>query len=151
MYQDYSNPALIAYAEQNLYDLVKSGSFAALLIERLSAYYDGDKFVDAEGYDQLEESTSIKKEVKSTKFVQNETNFRIQAFQKKRGKFDYIKIIDALNNRISLIPHDDFFTVVGDNSEFRWSAFYGVNPNTNRNIRPAETELFLKYEVTNAK
>ena len=145
--QDYSRDAVRRYVLDNIDTLLDNGTLYSCIVERMSADYDGDKFVDKNGYDQINENTRVRKEVKNTNSIQNESNFRIQSFEGKRGEFDIIKIIDSLNNRVFEIPHDVFFTEKEGYGEFRWSATYGQNDKSKRGVRPQNTELLLRHEV----
>jgi len=165
MYQDYSTDACKQYLINAIDQLSVDPKFKCILAERMSADYENDKFVDAAGYDQLgsvpfthedpllEVIFIIKKEVKFTCRIQKGTELRVSSLASKRNKCDYVKIIDGVNNRVSVIPHDEFFEVFDctKTDEFRWCAQYGNRPHTNRKIRPLQTELFLKHEVTNVQ
>ena len=147
MLQDYRRDAVRQYVLDNIDTLLDNGTLYSCIVERMSADYDGDKFVDKNGYDQINENTEVRKEVKNTNSIQNESNFRISSFEGKRGEFDIIKIIDSLNNRVFEIPHDVFFAEKEDGGEFRWSATYGQNDKSKRGVRPQNTELLLRHEV----
>lgn len=150
MYQDYSVSGCLKFLcdRDRLQHLLKTdGTFRGSIIEYMSAFYDGHKHIPGNGpYDQLDESINNRIEVKSTSIPQG-NKLRVGGFTNKRSKFDYIKIIDAVNNRVAMIPHDIFFNYVGDSGEFHWSVSY----NKMDKVKPAGTQLFLKYEVTNAK
>lgn len=147
MLQDYRRDAVRQYVLDNIDTLLDNGTLYSCIVERMSANYDGDKFVDENGYDQINENTGVKKEVKNTNSIQNGANFRIQSFEGKRGQFDIIKIIDSLNNRVFEIPHDVFFAEKEDGGHFRWSATYGQNDKSKRGVRRQNTELLLRHEV----
>ena len=148
MKQDYRKDAVRQYVLDNIDALLENGTLYSCIVERMSADYDGDIFVDTKGHDQMNESTGVRKEVKNTNSIQNGTNFRIQSFEGKRGQFDVLKIIDSLNNRIFEIPHDVFFAEKEGYGEFRWSATYGQNDKSKRGVRPENTQLLLRYEIT---
>ena len=80
-------------------------------------------------------------ETKFTRKVQGK-QMRIQSYQHKRGLFDYIQIIDGNSNRMFMVPHDEFFAIVGDRVEFHWSASY----NETDKVRVEHTEMLLKHE-----
>lgn len=144
MYQDYSREAVRQYLIDNIDTLLDNGTLYSSVVERMSADYDGDKFVDKKGYDQINENTEVKKEVKNTNSPLCTNDFRIQSFTGKYGLFDVLKIIDSFNNRVFEIPHDVFFNeALINNGEFRWSATY----NKSDKVRPENTQLLLKYEI----
>jgi len=143
MYQDYSREAVRQYLIDNIDTLLDNGTLYSSVVERMSADYDGDQFVDKKGYDQINENTEVKKEVKNTNSPLCTNDFRIQSFTGKYGLFDVLKIIDSFNNRVFEIPHDVFFAERQGNGEFRWSATYGKSDK----VRPSNTQLLLKYEI----
>lgn len=147
MYQDYSIDAVSKYAHKNLAELLKchSGTMYAMIVEKMSADYDGDRFVGATGYDQINDKTKDTTETKTTRSPLRKTkDFRIGSIMGKQGLFKYLKIIETYNNRVFRIPHDVFFNEALINSgEFRWSATY----NKSDKVRPENTQLLLKYEI----
>ena len=157
--QDYSRDAVRRYLIDNADTLLDTGTLYSCIVERMSADYDGDKFVDKNGYDQVDEDTKLTTEVKCTNEIQNpdgSANFRIQSYEHKRGLFNFMKVIESVNNRVFRIPHDDWFAHLDETQgpdregkgEFRWSATYGQNDKSKRGVRPENTQFLLKYEVT---
>ena len=144
MVQDYSKEAIKKYLIDNIDRLLEDSTMYSTVVEKISAHYDGDTFVDAKGHDQINEKTGIRKEVKNTNSPLSTGEFRLQSFVHKVNNFDILKIIDSYNNRVFEIPHDVVFSEVNVyGGELRWSASY----NKTDNKRRENTNLLLKYEI----
>lgn len=142
--QDYTKETALKYLLNNAERLLENSTLYSILVENMSAEYDGDKFVDAKGHDQINEKTGIRKEVKNTNSPLCTGEHRIQSIVKKENHFDILKIVDSYNNRVFEIPHDVVFSeAVVYGGEIRWSSSYGETDNK----RPVNTNLLLKYEV----
>ena len=149
----YTQNDIRNYIIANIDSLIENKTFCGHVVEHMSAYYDGDSFENATGYDQMNAQTRIRKEVKSTHSIlskgkcEGSGELRIQHIEPKYGKFDILKIIDCVSNRIFEIPHDVFFekaNLIG-NGEFRWSASYHK-----ADCRQwSNTKFILDYEVVN--
>ena len=137
----YSFQDRIQWIKNNAELLAAHGTVSGVVIEMIAGTQPGRVFVNGNGFDHLCEMHS-KVEVKSTVCPQGKY-FRIQNFQGKFGKFDHMHIIDGVNNREFIIPHNDWFDHVGDtNTEFHWSVSY----NKTDNVRIDNTDFLLKYE-----
>lgn len=147
MKQDYSRDAVQQYLINNLDIVLDNPTMYGCIVERMSAEYDGDTFVDGDGYDQQNESTGVRKEVKSTNSPQGGgPRFRINVGDAKYGSFDILKIIDTCNNRVFEVPHDVFYNERScTGNEFHWSASYGKNDA--RGVKVENTQMLLRYEV----
>lgn len=142
--QDYSREAVRQYLLTNLDEMLKNSTLYSLIVERMSADYDGDKFVNKKGHDQINEVTGIRKEVKNTNSPLCTGQYRIQSFVKKRDNFDILKIVDSYSNRVFEIPHDVVFSEADVyRGEIRWSSSYGKSDKK----KLVNTNLLLKYEV----
>lgn len=137
----YSREARIKYITENIEALADDPLMTAVICERIAASKAGRVHKPAAGYDYICE-TYKKVEVKTTLVEQHGRNLRIQSFKKKRNLFDYLHIIDALNNREFIIPHNDWFKFIGNIGEFRWAVNY-----ENDTVRRSETAFLLNYEV----
>ena len=136
----YSFEDRIRWIIDNAEFLAAHGTVAGVVIEMIACTQPGRVFVDANGFDSLCETHS-KVEVKSTVCPQGKA-LRIQNFQGKFGKFDHMHVIDGVNNREFIVPHDDWFDCVKDTTEFHWSVSY----NKTDNVRIDNTNFLLKYE-----
>lgn len=142
--QDYRRGAVKQYLLDNMEQLLDNSTLYSIIVESMSADYDGDKFVDKNDHDQINEVTNCRKEVKNTNSPLSANQFRITGFLKKRGGFHILKIIDSYNNRVFEIPHDVVFSEAKINSgEIRWCSSYGE---TGKRCQQ-NTNLLLKYEV----
>ena len=131
----------VRWVLENAEYLASDGTTSGIIIEKIAADRPGRQYVDGKGLDYLcEEYRRV--EVKSTVKRQNNV-LRIQHYQGKKGRFDHIHLIDGISGRNFMVPHDDFFSYVGDASEFHWSVSY----NTTDNARRENTNFILKYEV----
>ena len=110
----------------------------------MSADYDGHRFVDAHGYDQVDKRGK-RIETKYTCYVTPSKTLRVNSLYNKRGKCDFVKIIDGVNNRTFVIPANIIFNHgLFYGNEFRWSSTY----NKYDNIQVFNTQLLLEYEVS---
>lgn len=88
-------------------------------------------------------------EVKSTYMIQRLTCLRIGNIKSKKGKCDYIAIVnmsDDDNHQISIIPADVFFKRaqrISDGDEFIWSA----SMNQTDKIKVNNTDLVREYLI----
>lgn len=129
----------------NFDNLKESSSFLGRLIEMKAALEDGSVYVDAFGHDEVNDEKG-RIENKFTNYVKPNGSLRINnAGDRKRNGFDYIRIIDGVNKRIFLIPHDIYYSRAGFyGNEFHWSSSYNKTDKIQRN----NTALLLEYEVT---
>lgn len=130
------------WVRDNAEFLANHGTVSGIISEMIAASQPGRCFVNGNGYDYVCEKYN-KVEAKSTVCPQGK-ELRIQSFQGKFGKFDHLHIIDGVNNREFMIPHDDWFEWVHNLLEYRWSASYNM---TDR-VRIRNTDFLLKYEIT---
>jgi hypothetical protein len=87
-------------------------------------------------------------EVKATASAKT-GDFSVGGLLTKKGKCDYIAIVDMLNGRVSIIPAKIFFKraklVNAHGGSFRWKNEYeSFNPNT---MNGYNAGLFAEYEV----
>jgi|TARA_B100000959_G_scaffold34553_1_gene32825 hypothetical protein len=99
------------------------------------------------GYDVIGDSNETY-EVKSTASAKT-GDFSVGGLLTKKGKCDYIAIVDMLNGRVSIIPAKIFFKraklVDVHGGSFRWKNTTGpVNFNT---INGYNAALFAEYEI----
>lgn len=137
----YSRQDIINFINANIETLADDPLVVAVICERVAASKAGRVHKPATGYDYICD-TYKKVEVKTTLVEQQGRNLRIQAFKKKRNLFDHLHIIDALNDREFIIPHNDWFKFIGNAGEFRWAVNY-----KNDTVRRSETAFLLNYEV----
>lgn len=127
-------------------NLLEDGKFVALIVERKVAHDSGHIFVDTTGYDDAC-SKGFRYETKYTGKLQAGATLRINSAGKnKKGGFDFIRIVDGVNQRIFEIPHDDYYRKGSfePTNQFRWSSSY----NQSDKVRRDNTALLLQYEVT---
>jgi len=141
----YSTIELKKWLESNIDDLIQDQKFQALLVEVKIAADAGNRFVNKSGYDEISKSGD-RIETKYTNYLLNGKTLRINsAGENKRNGFDFLRIVDGINGRIFLIPHDEYFKIGKRyGNEFKWSGTY----NEKDKIQINNTELLLKYEVT---
>jgi len=116
----------------------------ALFVEKMFFADRGGEFTNSNGYDGT--INGKKYEVKYTNYVKSNIYLRIQKCNdNKRGLFDYIAIIDGLNTKVFIIPHDEWYKRADFNyyDEFEWSSTY--NKNTTRGQKINNTNLLLEY------
>jgi len=145
MRYSYTNNLLKQFMNANADQLLEDPKFQALIVEKKVALDAGSQFVDKTGHDEVH-STKGRIETKYTNYIKPAGELRInKAGENKRNGFDYIRIIDGINERIFEIPHDIWYTEAKiNNGEFLWSSTY----NTKDKLQRKNTELILKYEVT---
>lgn len=145
MKYSYSKEHLKNYMADNADLLLEDPKFQALIVEKKVASDAGSEFVDKVGHDEVHK-TKGKIETKYTNYIKPAGELRInKAGENKKDGFDYIRIIDGINERIFEIPHDVWFSEAKLNGgEFLWSSTY----NTKDKLQRKNTELILKYEVT---
>jgi hypothetical protein len=127
-------------------NLLEDGKFIALIVERKVSHDNGHTFMDTVGYDDTC-SKGVRYETKYTGKIQVGRTLRINsAGENKKGGFDFIRIVDGVNQRIFEIPHDEYFTKGGfePTNQFRWSSSY----NKSDKVKRSNTTLLLQYEVT---
>ena len=132
----------VKWVQDNAEYLASDGTTAGIILEKIAAAKPGRQYVDGKGLDYVCEQYR-RVEVKSTVKRQGSA-LRIQHYQGKRGRFDHIHVIDGISGRNFMIPHDVFFSYVGNAEEFHWSVSY----NTEDNARQANTNFIQTYEVT---
>jgi len=125
--------------------LLDNCRFQALIIEVKVADDAGNTFVNKVGYDELSKD-NLRIETKFTNYIMPTGELRLNsAGENKRNGFDFIRIIDGINERIFEIPHDVYYErgkFYGN--EFKWSASY----NTTDKIQTGNTQLLFNYEIT---
>jgi hypothetical protein len=137
----YDRQTRIKYIRDNIEALADDPLMTAVICERIASNKAGRVHKNAAYFDYLCEIYK-KVEVKTTSVEQQCRGLRIQSFQKKRNGFDHLHIIDALNNREFIVPHNSWFDFVGRSGDFRWAANY-----ENDTVRRDETLFLLQYEV----
>ena len=140
----FSESKLLDYLDKNKKRLIKKGSLKGIIVEELAAELQGSKFVDAVGHDEIHPELN-RIENKMTDYIMPTGELRISNIGKsKRDKFDYLRIIDMVNEKEFLIPHDVFYNKAKlySDSEFRWSSSY----NKTDNLQINNTKLLLEYE-----
>jgi len=141
----YSNKELEKWMVENSQLLMERGGFKALIAEMKVAEDAGSKFVNADGYDEIHPKKG-KIETKYTSVILTGKCLRISsAGENKRNKFDFIRIIDGVNQKIFLLPHDVYYNETKRyGGELRWSGSY----NKTDRVQVSNTKLLLKYEIT---
>ena len=113
-----------------------------LLVERqFFTMLDGE-FTNSNGYDGL--INGKKYEVKYTNYRMSQGYLRIGSCnENKRGLFNYMAIIDGLNDMVFSIPHDEWYSRGHFvEKEFHWSSTYNKSDNQKR----SNTRLLLDYQ-----
>ena len=123
--------------------LALDGTIVGMAIER---EVGGKDFVDEDGFDYYLNNATV--ECKSTSMPMNPNDpsgsfvLRINCNPKsKKGQFQFIHIVDALNDREFMIPQKAYWDYVGDAKEFHWSASY----NETDNVKTENTKWLLNY------
>ena len=136
------------FFKDNEDEVMKCEGIQALIVERLAAKLEGSKFVDATGYDEIHPKLG-RIETKYTNWVMTANGrsintLRITIRWAKKGKFNYLRIIDNVNGKVFLIPHDDFYDKfnISPSGEFKWSSSY----NKTDKVQINNTKLLLEYE-----
>ncbi len=141
----YTKKHLSKYTIDNVSELLDDPKFQALIVEKKIAEDANSSFVNKAGYDEINPEKG-RIETKFTIYTLPSGELRINsAGENKRGKFDILRIVDGVNERIFEIPHDEYFNKGKRyGGEFRWSSSY----NKSDNIKVNNTSLLLKYEIT---
>ena len=123
---------------------IKSNKLVSDTVEELYAEYVKGKAINATGYDAICKE-NYKHEIKFTDSLLKNKTLRIGNLASKKGKCDFIVIIDGINNLTSIIPTKVFFKranilTSGSKGEFFWDSEYSGRQKNN-------TKLFLDYVV----
>jgi len=140
----YGKDDLKVWLMENLDTLLERQTFQALIVEVKVASDANNTFVNRIGHDEVGERGRI--ETKFTNYIMPTGELRLNsAGENKRDGFDFMRIIDGINERIFEIPHDVYYErgkFYGN--EFRWSASY----NTTDKLQTGNTQLLLNHEIT---
>lgn len=141
----YGKESLKQWLLENMDELLADPKFQALIVEVKVAADAGNMFVNRTGHDEVTDD-DIRIETKFTNYLMNGNTLRINsAGDNKKDGFDKLRIIDGVNERIFMVPHDCYYTSGSRyGNEFRWSGTY----NDGDKIQTGNTELLLKYEIT---
>ena len=137
---------------KELNNLINVKSVRGSVVERKIAQDLNSQFTDLHGSDEIDLYGRVI-ETKMTKSIYN-GKFEIGNVLSKKGKCDFIRVIDLINFRWFEIPHDVFFDknygikiykrgVKKINDSFWFSASY----NETDKIAVHNTSLVLKYEI----
>ncbi len=136
------------FFKDNEDEVMKCEGIQALIVERLAAKLEGSKFVDAIGHDEIHPKLG-RIETKYTNWImtangRSVNTLRITIQASKKDKFDNLRIIDNVNEKEFLIPHDDVYNKfnISPSGEFKWSSSY----NKTDKARINNTKLLLNYE-----
>lgn len=143
----YDIESIKKYAGKNLNKILNIPIVRAKIVELISADEDGDDFVDGVGYDQINSTTNIRTETKYTCSPQQKNKLRIASVHQKYGNFDFIKIVDGVNNRKFVIPHDTFFNRIKITNDKNGCIWWSLSYNKTDNIEINNTQLLLEHEV----
>jgi hypothetical protein len=123
--------------------IANDNKLQGLLAERQLFKMTKGKFENANGYDGIINGKKV--EVKFTNYIMNNGYFRIQKCNKnKKGRFDYMWIIDGKEDRMFAIPHDVWYERAEFcGGEFHWSGTY----NKRDKQKISNTNLLLEYQV----
>ena len=128
---------------ENINIFLEDNKISALIAEKKFFSDFNGEFVDEIGYDGIVDGKKI--EVKYTRYRQNNRYFRInKCNENKEGRFDFIAVIDGLNNRTFCVPHDEWYSrgyFVGN--EFHWNCSYH-----RLGVKKYNTQLLLDYELS---
>jgi hypothetical protein len=140
----YGKDDLKVWLMENLDTLLERQTFQALIVEVKVASDANNTFVNRIGHDEVGERGRI--ETKFTNYIMPSGELRLNsAGENKREGFDFMRIIDGINERIFEIPHDVYYErgkFYGN--EFKWSASY----NTTDKLQTGNTQLLLNHEIT---
>tara|TARA_B100000287_G_C20378515_1_gene680566 strand:+ start:217 stop:669 length:453 start_codon:yes stop_codon:yes gene_type:complete len=122
--------------------IANDNKLQGLLIERQFFELVGGEFTNSNGYDGLVKGK--KHEVKYTKYIKPGGYLRINSCNyNKKGFFDYMTVIDGLNDMLFSVPHDEWYARGHFNkSEFEWSSTY----NKSDKLKVNNTKLLLEYQ-----
>jgi hypothetical protein len=134
----------MSYVSSNPQVLTSNSTILACIVEQYSAHINNEEYVNKTGHDSVTLSHKLI-EIKYTNSLQRSKQLRIQNIVGKRGLFDYVRVIDGVNNRAFLVPHDTFFSKakLSASGEFHWSGSY----NTTDKVQIDNTTLLLQHEV----
>ena len=145
----YANSEIDAYISEN-WDTLRHDKDAAIAIgvirgiavQRVASENMNGEFVADYGYDYMHDEYG-RVEVKSTGYVQP-GGLRINSVMSKKDNCDHIHIIDMVNDKQFMIPHDVFFTELNLNGDMLWwSATY----NQEDKIKRENTAILLEFEI----
>ena len=140
----YGKEDLKAWLLENLDTLLERQTFQALIVEVKVADDANNVFVNRAGHDEVGKNGRI--ETKFTNYVKPTGELRLNsAGANKYGGFDFMRVIDGVNERIFEVPHDEWYKrgkFYGN--EFLWSASY----NETDFKQQGNTRLLLDYEIT---
>jgi len=138
---------------KELINLIQVKSVRGSAVERKIAQDLNSQFTDLHGSDEINlKGKAI--ENKITKSINNGL-FEIGNVVSKETKCDFIRIIDLINFRWFEIPHDVFFNKENGIKVYKRgikkitdSFFFSASYNKTDNKSPHNTQLLLKYEIT---
>lgn len=144
MKYSYDKESLKTWLHENIDVLLERQTFQALIVEVKVAEDANNTFVNKAGHDEVGKLGRI--ETKFTNYVMKGHMMRINsAGDNKRNGFDFIRIVDGINERIFQIPHDIYYSRAGFyGNEFRWSSSY----NETDKVQVNNTNLLLEHEIT---
>jgi hypothetical protein len=144
MKYSYGKEDLKTWLKENIDTLMERQTFQALIVEVKVADDANNVFVNRAGHDEVGENGRI--ETKFTNYIMPSGCLRLNsAGENKRDGFDFMRVIDGINERIFEVPHDEWYkrgNFYGN--EFRWSSSY----NKTDGIQWGNTQLLLDYEIT---
>ena len=144
MKYSYGKEDLKTWLKENIDTLMERQTFQALIVEVKVADDANNVFVNRAGHDEVGENGRI--ETKFTNYVLPSGELRLNsAGENKYGGFDFMRVIDGINERIFEVPHDEWYkrgNFYGN--EFRWSSSY----NKIDGLQRGNTQLLLDYEIT---
>jgi len=144
MKYSYGKQDLKTWLKENIDTLMERQTFQALIVEVKVADDANNVFVNKTGHDEVGKNGRI--ETKFTNYVKPAGELRINsAGVNKKNGFDFMRIIDGVNERIFEIPHDVYYERGKFNgNEFLWSSSY----NQKDKVQVNNTNLLLRYETT---
>jgi hypothetical protein len=144
MKYSYGKEDLKTWLKENIDTLMERQTFQALIVEVKVADDANNVFVNRAGHDEVGENGRI--ETKFTNYIMPSGCLRLNsAGENKRDGFDFMRVIDGINERIFEVPHDEWYKrgkFYGN--EFRWSSSY----NKTDGLQWGNTQLLLDYEIT---
>ena len=144
MKYSYGKEDLKTWLKENIDTLMERQTFQALIVEVKVADDANNVFVNRAGHDEIGENGRI--ETKFTNYIMPIGELRLNsAGENKRDGFDFMRVIDGINERIFEVPHDEWYKhgkFYGN--EFRWSSSY----NKTDGRQSGNTQLLLDYEIT---
>lgn len=122
--------------------ITNDNKLQGLLVERQFFELVGGEFTNSNGYDGI--INGEKYEVKFTNYIMPNGYLRINSCNyNKKGFFDYMTVIDGLNDMVFRIPHNMWYSradFVGP--EFHWSSTY----NKYDRQKISNTKLLLEHQ-----